>query len=397
MRRLDNWLTAWLEYQEDTEPPVVYKKWVAISVVAACLQRKCYLNWGYITFYPNMYIVLVGPPGKCRKGTSMSPALRMLNKLGIKIAANSTTREALIQDLASATNSSVDQKNGTVEMHNSLTIFSPELTVFMGYSNKELISTLTDWYDCADRWQYKTKHQGTDDIIGVWVNLIGATTPELLQTSMPLDAIGGGLTSRMIFVYADKKSKLVPAPFLSPNTRALEDALLYDLEKILLMQGEFRITQSFLDYWIDWYTASEHSSPFKDSRFNGYVERRPNHILKLSCIVNAMRANGGMTLTEEDLKEAISLLQEVEENMPRVFGGVGKSDTIDVTNKVLLCMAEYEEITRRDLLHMFYYDADKQMLDRILQTLVAMGAISLHRLPDGEMLVKRAGGLPALR
>jgi hypothetical protein len=158
-----------------------------------------------------MYIVLVAPSGKARKGTAMSPGLEILEDLNIHLAAESITREALIRELRTAT-TTVTNDDGTIEFHSSLTIYSPELVVFLGHNNPQLLSDLTDWYDCRRKWTYRTKTQGTDEIHGVWVNLIGATTPELLQSALPLDAIGGGLTSRMVFVFEETKGKIVPAP-----------------------------------------------------------------------------------------------------------------------------------------------------------------------------------------
>ena len=60
-RKLNDWIDSYLEYTKNSEPPDLYKEWVAVSVVASILQRKCSLPWGDITFYPNMYIILVGP------------------------------------------------------------------------------------------------------------------------------------------------------------------------------------------------------------------------------------------------------------------------------------------------------------------------------------------------
>lgn len=386
-RNLENWLEGYMALVADSEPPDTYKKWVAISTVAACLQRKVYLNWGYVTFYPNMYIVLVGPPGRCRKGTAMGPGYHFLRELGIKMAAESITREALIRELKTANASQTNPESGEIFLHSSLTVYSPELTVFLGYNNLALMSDLTDWYDCRDRWTYRTKNMGTDDIVGVWVNLIGATTPDLIQSSMPLDAIGGGLTSRMIFVYEDNKGKVCANPFLDDGVAELRTKLLQDLEQIMLMTGEFRVTKNFLEKWVDWYSVADQNPPFKDPRFAGYIERRPTHILKLSMLVNAMKATGNMILTEHDLDDAIALLSEVERKMTRTFGGVGEASSARVTNKVLEVLATVKEIKRSDLLQQFYFDADKWALDKILETLAGMGAIRLEHTKQ-DILIK---------
>lgn len=369
-RKVEDWIASYLKYVENSEPPLLYKEWVAISVIASVLQRKCKLPWGHLTFYPNMYVVLVGPSGICRKGTAMGVGHQFLRDLGINTAAEAITREALIRELRKANSSLSDPATGDIVFHASLTIYSHELTVFLGYNNLQLMSDLSDWYDCRDRWTYRTKHMGEDEIIGVWVNLIGATTPELLQSALPHDAIGGGLASRVVFIYERRKAKTIAAPFLTLEDKKLRDDLQDDLEEIAMMQGEFKITKDFLSKWIDWYTDQSDAKPF-DERFTGYFSRRPVHVLKLSMILAASEGKG-MTMDASLLNRAIDLLMRTEKNMPMTFRGVGKSDIADVTARVMAAIANEGEITAAKLLSMFYYDADRLTMDRILQTLEAM-------------------------
>lgn len=376
MRRLENWLEAYLAYNENSEPPTIYHKWVAVSVIAGVLRRKVHLPWGPLTFYPNFYIVLVGPPGRCRKGTSMKPGYNLLRDVGIKMAAESITREALIRELKDASDSQIDPTSGGIDLHSSLTIFSPELTVFLGYNNHQLMSDLTDWFDCGDRWTYRTKNMGTDDISGVFVNLIGATTPDLIQSTLPLDAIGGGLTSRMIFVYADKKAKTVPVPFLSLETQTLRQHLLHDLEQISMTQGPFRVTKQFTEAWTTWYTEADSHQIFADGRLAAYEERRPTHILKLCMIMSVFRdPKMQMVITHGDLENAVKLLEETELMMRQTFGGVGKASNVGVLNKILTYLGTVGSATRSHLINQHSSDVSITALDEVLNTLEAMKAI----------------------
>lgn len=369
-RHLPDWLESYLKFTENSEPPTLFRTWTAISVIAGALKRKCKLPWGMITFYPNMYVVLVAPPGKARKGTAMGPGLEFLNDLGIRLAAEATTREALIKWL-SGSNDTIVHPDGRTEFHASLTIYSEELTVFLGYQNRQLINDLTDWYDCRSRWTYRTKNMGTDDIIGVWVNLLGATTPDMIQSSMPIETIGGGLASRMIFVFERKKEKIVPVTFLTEEEIKLRELLQKDLEQIHILQGDFKITKSFLDTWIEWYTNQGDKPPFQDDKFSGYIERRPTHVLKLSMILNASRTNE-MLLDTIDFQRALDVMAATEIKMPLTFGGVGKSELADVTYKVMAEIALQKECTLAHLVGRFYRDVSKFELTKILESLDTM-------------------------
>ncbi len=386
-RRIENWIESYLKYTENSEPPYTFRLWTAISVIAAALQRKCCLRWGSLDFYPNLYVVLVAPSGKARKGTAMTPGLKILRKVGVKLAANATTREALIRDLRMSNLSEIDLSTGSMDIHASLTIFSKELTVFLGYQNRELMTNLTDWFDCDDEWEYRTKTQGIDDIKGVWVNLIGATTPDLIASSLPQDAIGSGLTSRIIFVYEQRKGKMEVIP--SKDVK-LEEDLIIDLGKIHMLDGDFRVTPKFVERYTEWRIEQEDNPPFQEPRFDGYFERRPSHILKTSMILCASRTSA-MTMEVGDLEKAIEIFKVTEKKMPLTFSGVGKSMFADTMSRVMAEISLRKEVTFEELMSMFYYDVDKWGMTKVIETLHASGFINISHEGLQQVFTKKGG------
>ena len=223
-RSLPNWIEAFMQYTENTEPPTLFRKWTAIACIASAMQRKCFINWGTaLTFYPNLYIVLVGPSAT-GKGTAMNPGLDILKELPfIRLSAQATSYQALIRHLKETNLPDIDEKTGNQLYHSSLTIFSKEFTVFLGYHNQELMSALCDWYDCDSQWVYETIARKREKIEGVWVNLLAGTTPDSIQSALPIESIGGGLTSRIIFVFEEKKAKLITVPIMSPKEAQLRE------------------------------------------------------------------------------------------------------------------------------------------------------------------------------
>jgi len=379
-RKLPDWIEGFQLYMKNTEPPESFILWTAISVVAAALQRKCLLKWGTITFYPNLYILLVGPSAS-RKGTAMGPGTQLLEDANIPLAADSTTREALIRRLKQSRNDPVvDTDTGKVEAHSSMTIFSEEFTVFLGYHNNEMMSALCNWYDCKKVWRYETISRDVEKIHGVWVNLMGATTPELIKSSMPLDAIGGGLTTRIIGVFESEKGKDVIIPFQTPEEIELYQYLLWDLEKISLFKGEYHYTEGFIDRWTEWYTNASGSDPiFSDPRFAGYIGRRPSHILKLSMVMSASRRpeKENLIITKEDIDRAIMILEKTELKMPRIFSGVGKSDISGLIPEVMAYLSVHKKASKAQILRAFISDADDFVIDRVIRTLESMDYIQV--------------------
>lgn len=368
-RYFDDWLGAYLEYVENTEPPELYKVWVGVSTICACLQRKCKLPWGDPDLYPNMYIVLVGPSG-CRKGTAMYPASDFLTRLGVKKASEAITREALIRELAES--STLDVSDENMISHCSLTVFSEELTVFLGQNNWQLISDLNNWYDCRPSWIYRTKNQGTDEILGVWVNLLGATTPEFLQSALPQDAIGGGLASRIVFVFGDKKSHICPAPFKTERDEKLKGMLAHDLEAINTLKGNFTFTEGYFKMWEDWYTKHSTTPPFTDENFLGYNERRPTHLRKLTMVMCASRGSD-MCLCEEDFARSVRLLEETEKYMPFVFGGRGRAKLSVILEKIIQMLALQKTVTGTQIMQRFYKDITVDEMQQLIMSIEKAG------------------------
>ena len=377
-RKLPDWIDGFLLYMHNTEPPESYKLWTAISVIASALQRKCFLKWGTLTFYPNLYILLIGPPSS-RKGTAMGPGADLIMDANINVACEATSLQALIHSMMDATGNVV-KADGSYETHSSLTVFSEEFTVFLGHDNKDLISYLCRWYDCQRIFKYRTISREFEVVQGVWLNVIGATTPDLFKSSLPQGAMGAGLTSRMICIYEESKGKDVIIPIQTPEEVELYQYLLYDLEKILLYSGEFQYTESFIEVWTDWRTTiANEELKFSDPRLAGYLGRQPAHMMKLTMVMSASRGEGpSLIMTGDDLLRAIKILDEAEIKMPRVYSGVGKTEVGRLIPEVIAYIdSQGGKITKDLLMRKFYMDADQFTMEGVIKTLDLMGYLEI--------------------
>lgn len=381
-RRLSDWISGYLEYADESEPPTSYHTWVAISLLASTLQRCVFFKWGYETIYPNMYIILIGPSGKCRKGTAMRMGFEVIKEVGIKIVSESITREALIRNMKTAVNSFVDPHDRKVYYHCSLSCISEELSVFLGQSDIKFLADLTDWYDSKDKWTYETKNSGIDSIQGLCFNLLGATAADWLISILPQEAIGGGFTSRIIFVVEDNKRRTLPKPHLTKRMKTILTALKADLEHIGTMAGRFEFAPDTEDEYTSWYQEQDRQTakgnpPIADPRFAGYCERRATHLRKLAMIFSASRGDD-MIITPDDFGRALKTLKAVEVKMPKVFSGLGTARYAQVTEKVLIFLSSRSRISRSELLVHFYRDLDYETLKIIEETLSKMRVIKVE-------------------
>lgn len=347
-----DFLSGYLDFVFNTEPSDLFKKWTCFSLVAAALRRKVWITWQE-KIYPNLYVLLVGPPA-ARKGAAMTPALSLLRDLGVPLASDCSTRAALVTELKNSFSGLETGANGVVTPHSSLSIFNKELVNLLGYGNRELLGDLCQFYDCEPRWKKKTTTQGTWDITNLWLNLIGAITPRLLRQSCPVELVGGGFISRCCSIYSEKPGKIVQTPPFKkidgkwtyvgdPGSEENSErkAIIHDLGMISLLSGEFKLDESWIETWIKWYNGVDNDIKlFHDTPLEEYIGRRQVHAQKLSMILSACRGDE-MVVTGEDLKRAIAFLEEAEEFMLEVFSGFEGGDLGEATNKLMKLLGRY--------------------------------------------------------
>jgi len=370
-RLLPDWLDSYLTFTKNTEPSTLYKKWCGISTIAACLQRRVWLNWIFDEpTFANLYVVLVGPSA-ARKGSAMGPAMRMLRDIGVPMCVDATTAQALVHRLIGSVLSFQNIKTGEIILHNSLTAFSPEFSVLLGHQNIDLLTHLTDWYDCREPWIRDTRSHGEERVERVWMNLIGATTPMLLNDSLIRLAAGAGLTSRIIFVYADGKEQTIPFSVMTKEEEKLRNMLIEDLNSMLVLTGPFQYTPSFTERYVKWYEQSDRNPPFRDYHLEHYLGRRATHMRKLSMLFSASRSSE-LVLDSIDFDGALALLVETERIMPRVFMGVGKADNAELFPRLMGAIASQREVSVGKLLELFYRDMTREELGTMLQVLASI-------------------------
>ena len=387
-RLLNDWLQSYLKFVENTEPPTSYHTWVGISVIASALQRKVHMIWGHTKIYANQYIILVGPSGTARKGDAMSIGRPMMEHVNIKIASQKITPEKLISVMAESITSFTDTDKNLV-FQAPISIIAGELSVFIGQKNLKLLADLTDLYDSHKSWEYETKHgyqtksglKTKDVISGVCVNILAGTAPDWIPTILPQEAIGGGWTSRVIFVVEPGKGQVVANPNITPPDSVLQEKLKKDLEQIHLLIGEYVFSTDALDAYVAWYEDQEKKLkagifPVQDSHFGGYAARRATHIKKLSMCLSASKDNE-VEITLDDFERARELLEKTEKKMPKAFKGMGKSNISEILDKVLSFIISKHKVKRSEVLNFLYGDIDMWILEQVEGIMTGMKVVEI--------------------
>ncbi len=357
-RQLSDWLEYYMKYTQRTEPPELYHLWSGLTAISSALRRKCYCNWGALRgfVYPNMFVSLVGPPGG-RKGTAMKIAKTFVQHLEVPMGADSLgSTQALYKELIDSEDTYVDPQ-GLNKKHKSLSIWAEEFQVFLSDRDQMLIPSLTDLFDCADSWKYKTLARKNEDISHCWITIIGAITPSLLQSKLSNDAVGGGLISRIIFVVGQGPKQRKALQFLTDEEEDIQQKLENDLQEIANLAGSFTLSKEFLKSYVRWYEQEYDESGVPNEQFLGYNHRRPLHLNKVCMLVSASESND-LVLTSDHFDKALAIMQATEQEMPNAFYGLGLSSQANVYAKLLSFIESRETFEWTDLVRHFHLDVE---------------------------------------
>lgn len=328
-RQFSDWLSAFMDYASYGEAPRHMYFWSGVSAVAGALRRKVWIDQAYFKWFPNFYIVLVAPPGIVSKSTTAGIAMNLLRKVpGIRFGPDVVTWPALISAFAESTEGF--ELNSEVHVMSALTLESSEFGNLLNPQDKDMVDLLVAlWDGKPGTFEKKTKHSGNDSVENPWINLIACTTPSWIAGNFPEYMIGGGFTSRCVFVYADQKAKFVayPGQTVPKNHTEMAAALVADLEHISCLAGEMRLTPEALRWGEAWYQKhyTVRNTSLDDDRFGGYIARKQTHIHKLAMVLSASTADD-LKISAEHLAIADQMVSDLEPDMQFVFSKIGKSD-----------------------------------------------------------------------
>jgi hypothetical protein len=380
-RKLDNWIQSYLTYTANLEAPAEFHFWAGVFGIGSALQGKCWFDMGLFKWRPNFYLVFVAPPGIATKSTTVGAAEELLRELPtITFGPGTATWQALFGSFVEAQKEDIVRNAHTPLQkvtHSSISITVSELGNFLDLQDNQLIDFLVDQWDGRQTPNvYKTKGGGEVSFRLPCLNLIGATTPSWMRGNMPEYMIMGGLTSRMLFIHANKKRHLVPYPFASSDKPAdqLRDDLLHDLNKIHMLSGQFILSKDAQEKGAEWYTQHWTNIPkhLRDERLQGYASRKQAHLHKLAMVMSAARGDS-MVITLEDLEGALTMLGSIESTMAETFNSVVDNQGVKHLATLLAVLKAEKKLDKRSLFRICCTRMDYRNYENALSGILAGG------------------------
>ena len=316
-RELSSWIDYFVQFTNDIQSDPLFRQWAGIAAVAGALERKVWIVSQKKILYPNLFTLLVGPPGS-GKTRALEECEALWHGLpDHKIAHTSLTKASLVDALKEAERSVLG--HAELGTFNSLLIASKELMNLIPTYDTAFMGMLTDIYD-NNSYSEKRRTRDLDfKIDNPQINLIACTTPSFLTDLLPPGAWDQGFLSRTIIVYSEGLDKPKPLNLMDEDlTRdaAVERALKKDIASIGNRVGKITFERDaavMLDAWNE--DRGKHEP--KHPRLTHYNTRRTVHLLKLSVVATVDR--GGQTITVPDVQRAQDWLTKAELHMPDIF------------------------------------------------------------------------------
>lgn len=346
-----------------------------------------------------MYTVLVGRAG-IGKGMAMSPSIAILKESGsANILSDRLTMEYILERLSKGFPSATGV-NGTVNLvlDSSAVVISPELSILITASLATLPILCDLWDARPESFSYGTRHKGEYTIKDPCLTMLGASTPEWLVSSIPSNAIGGGFTRRVNFVFAKDRSQSLPWP--SSNHSPKRTQLVEDLRTISQLRGEFHFAPAARPIFEELYQNSN-PGDFDDEATAAYKTSEWAHATKMAIVLSAARGDS-MTIEKEDLELARLMTDEIAKDVPLVFRAVGESDLVAAAERILRFVEDRGYVSFQEIMRVQWRHVSAEDAQRILLTFIQGGLMREHSkggktvyevVPQNQQATK-TGGTP---
>lgn len=367
MRQCSDWLSTFMEWTlPRSEAPLSYIKWTGLFTLSAVLRRKVKIPKSILGSWecpPHLYIMFIAPAGEARKTTTQSYAIDLLDELpDVKKGPAIVTQASLLNTL-------VDSDDASVYL------ISEEFSDLIMKSKGEMFEFLTSMFDGKKSIEASTISRGVQFVEKPCVNLLAATTPVWVTENMSEAVIGGGFASRVIFIYEEtvrRKQLIYKGTVGLDKLPLMRKKLVEDLIHIdLNIKGDFDLTPDAAMFIEEWYQVRK---PEVNKKLKGYHERKPAHLFKVAMLLHIARSDD-LSISVEDLENALSELSKIEVKLPRVFEAVGKNPFSFELKHIAQYVREEGKVERAVLLEHFAASAPPSMLIDLISSLCTIKVI----------------------
>ena len=317
----------------------MFHVWGAYLCLAAAVGRRVWFvaDDGYLQ--PHLYVLYVGKAGN-GKGEAMRKVKRVLAELGdVHLSGNVETPEGFIRYLCGNPNAKppvvspvrklITGPTGHLEETTPITIFATEFINFIAMNPAGWINLLNDIWDADPNYHYRTKNMGEDLVPGPSINIIGALTTDMAANLQKQQIIGTGLGRRTLFQWGERQwDNPIPRRVMTPErVQAFENAVRI-LRSVRQLTGLMTNESAADEYYDDWYNQNLRNTPTRALQIQSWYASKADVVIKLAMLTAI--SEGEVVVRIPHYEVALAYLDLLEQDLPRIFGGVGRNELADV-------------------------------------------------------------------
>lgn len=312
-------IDSYVKLISHTTAASAFARWSAISMVAASLERRCWLSAiEGRPLFPNLFVLLIAHPA-IGKTEAVIPADDLMSEAAcFHPCPTDITRASMVDYLAGDTCKEKFIIDGIENEYHSVFLFVSEFGVLFRSHDLEFVSLISDLYDNKKSYLNLRVRRGDKPLIipNPQLTLLAATQPQFIAVQFPEAAWGQGLMSRFIMIHSreEKKVQLFDGPTWDS---ALHVKIVNRLRAIKCISGQFRPDDQAKEAIRAWYNQGMGPKP-SNPRLQFYIGRRLVHLLKL-CMVSSASRYDDKIIHLEDFQRAFNWLISAEEQMPFIF------------------------------------------------------------------------------
>ncbi len=402
--RPSHYIEDYLAYAGKNEAPQMFHVWAGYAALSAAIGRRVWLARGETVVYPNIYVLLNGAAGS-GKSTAIYKARRLIAELGtVPMSASVETPEGLCRYMGG--NPKADPPvispcciplywpDGNLMDTHHLVIFANEFIDFISKNQEGWTSLLNNIYD-EDRYDYRTKGQGEDILLGPYLVLLGAVPTEISKKLQREEIITTGFARRTFMQYGERQfDNPMPDPIFTEEEKAARVRCLEKLKRVQSLKGPLYRTPESAKWWHDWY--KEHSLTLikrATPATQGWLSSKPDQVIKLA-ILNSLARSDDLQIIPADYELGLAFINDMEKSFGMVFGAIGRNELAPIAMKILEYLTSIAEpITMQALqikfFHAFSPGKAVMELSEILEYLVKTEQIVKHDMKLGRYLIQQ--------
>lgn len=370
-----------------TPIPERFNRWAALSLIAAVLENRVWIQHYRQPLMPNLYVLLVGPSGS-GKGTAIDGVLTLWQTLysgSGRLLRGGLTKQRLLDILGGrATGMAGGQAQvRTVPPNPHPWIVSPELYNALGSGGpvaEAFIANLTDLYTYSPVAIVEgTRQWGSVTIPECCINWLAGSTSQWLRRSLSPDAILSGFFGRVVAVEGTYTEGQAESQYPGNMTQLAQQCAQH-LQRISILSGECQITDEAQDVCEQWL----HSREVPDDEFLRPAYQRDKDLLMKLAMILSVAESDKLVIERTHIARARTLVAEARASLPMLVNLAHATSQSDGLGSTMSLLKRSGYMTQANLLKVLAgRGVTAEMLRKYICTLELADRITVHKTTRG--------------